>query len=69
MFSGSFCRAHYDVESNTPRPMVVRYYMLTWTQLYPDINRLFANFKGDNLGVVRLFHLLNKGNQVIFIVW
>ena len=38
------------------------------------INRLFyyckgRNFKNSYLGVVWLFHLLNKGNQVLFIIW
>ena len=40
------------------------------------INRLFAYCKGGSFnihirawGVVRLFHLLNKGNQVLFIIW
>ena len=23
----------------------------------------------DDLGVVRLFHLLRKGNQILFIIW
>ena len=37
------------------------------------INRLFAYCKGgifnSYLGVVRLFHLLRKKNQVLFIIW
>ena len=45
------------------------------TVVINSINRLFAYCKGGNvnthsyLGVVRLFHLPNKGNQVLFIIW
>ena len=35
-------------------------------RLFTGIIGLFANCKGGNLGVVRLFHLLKKGNQLFF---
>ena len=42
--------------------------ILSFSHWSSNIIELFALCKGYNLGVVRLIHLLNKGNQVLFII-
>ena len=60
-----YCKSHL-----IGRHSLIQWHLCTIDTFLACITWLFAYCKGDNyLGVVWLFHLLSKGNRVLFLSW